>query len=230
MVSQADIATGLGLRISGTRAEMGMAKPRLGVTSDLMVMMPTTRPLRSSNGPPLLPGSMGMATWIMDRPSMLRLPDTTPATTLCLSPRIAQGNNGLAIDQPGRVAQRQRGHGAEGYLDDGQVVLAVAGMDRGHREGLAVGQLDRDGEALADDVLIGGDEAIGADDEAGADALADAVTAAAADDDDGERAPAGQLPRRRIRAARDSTGGAAACRDGTRQERSSKVGRKPRHG
>ena len=40
MVSQADIGTGLGFFSSGLRELMATAKPRLAVTSDLMVMMP----------------------------------------------------------------------------------------------------------------------------------------------------------------------------------------------
>ncbi len=62
MVSQADIGTGVGFFNNGFSILMATAKPRFGVTSDLMVRMPWTRPAMSSKGPPLLPGSMGMAT------------------------------------------------------------------------------------------------------------------------------------------------------------------------
>ncbi len=40
MVSQADIGTGLGFFRSGLSELMATAKPRLAVTSDLMVRMP----------------------------------------------------------------------------------------------------------------------------------------------------------------------------------------------
>ena len=86
MVSHADIGTGCGFSSSGLSDSTATAKPRLGVTSDLLLTTPTTRPSMSRTGPPLLPGSTGMASCSIGRPSMLRRPDSTPATTLRFRP------------------------------------------------------------------------------------------------------------------------------------------------
>ena len=64
----------------------GIAKPRLFVTRDLIVRIPKTLPSKLTIGPPLLPGSMGIATCSISLPSISRFPEITPETTLCLSP------------------------------------------------------------------------------------------------------------------------------------------------
>ena len=63
MVAQAfmGIETGLVLR-SLFNCSAGIAKPRLLVTSDLIVRIPRTLPSKLTMGPPLLPGSIGIAT------------------------------------------------------------------------------------------------------------------------------------------------------------------------
>ena len=61
MVSQRDMGIGFGFWISVFKALTGVAKPRLLVTKDFIVMIPCTRPSRSRSGPPLLPRSNGMA-------------------------------------------------------------------------------------------------------------------------------------------------------------------------
>ena len=63
MVAQAfiGIETGVDLR-SLFNCSAGIANPRLFVTRDLMVRTPKTLPSKLTMGPPLLPGSIGMAT------------------------------------------------------------------------------------------------------------------------------------------------------------------------
>ena len=86
MVSQRGNGTGFGLARSGFSALIGMAKPRLAVTRLFNVMMPCTRPSRSSTGPPLLPGSTGMASCNISPSSMSRRAESTPCTTLPVNP------------------------------------------------------------------------------------------------------------------------------------------------
>ena len=82
------------------------------MTSDLIVTMPTTRPEGSTTGPPLLPGSIGIASWIMRRSSTSRTPDTTPFTTLncrpCGLPTVITGR------PSGSVSESPRGRGTSG--------------------------------------------------------------------------------------------------------------------
>ena len=78
MVSQRFMGTGFGLSMRRLRASMGMANPRFAVTVDFMVMMPWIRPCLSSIGPPLLPGSTGMASWSIMPNSISRRADRTP--------------------------------------------------------------------------------------------------------------------------------------------------------
>ena len=76
------MTTGLG-RSSSPRSRSALtANPRLGVTRDFIDTIPCTRPCRSRTGPPLLPGSTGIASWSMSMPFICRSPDTRPATTL----------------------------------------------------------------------------------------------------------------------------------------------------
>ena len=68
--------------------------------------------------------------------------------------------------------------------DDCEVERALGRVDFRDVEFLAVGELDRDGPGLADDVQIRGDQAVFRDDESGAEALLFAVAAGEGDDDD----------------------------------------------
>ena len=86
MVNQRSIGIGLGFVNNGFRRFTGMAKPRLAVTVDFIVMMPCTRPWRSRIGPPLLPGSTGMASWSISPNSISRRAERTPSTTLPVRP------------------------------------------------------------------------------------------------------------------------------------------------
>ena len=98
MVSQRAIGTGLGFSSSGLSALTRHGETEVAWHSDFMVTMPWTRPCRSRTGPPLLPGSIGMASWIICWPSISRVPETTPATTLCSqAERIAEGDDRLAL-------------------------------------------------------------------------------------------------------------------------------------
>ena len=74
--------------------------------------MPITRPEGSTTGPPLLPGSIGIASWIMRRSSTSRTPDTTPFTTLnarpCGLPTVITGS------PSGRLSESPSGSGTSG--------------------------------------------------------------------------------------------------------------------
>ena len=187
---------------SGLRALTGTAKPRFSVTADLRVTMPCTRPCMSSSGPPLLPGSTGMASWIIERPSMSRRAETTPAATLYSRPRGLPSDDDLAplLDVVG-VAQFQGRQVLRVDADDGQVGAAVGGVDvRWPRSCLPSEVCTVMGRASPMTCML---VAISpsADDEAGADALRLAVAAGGQDHHD-------RLARRRRRVARWSS----ACR------------------
>ena len=96
----------------------------------------------SRSGPPLLPGSMGMASWIMRRPSISRTARDDAGDDAVLQPlRVAQGHDGLAVLQGVGVAQLQRRQALGVDADHGQVGGAVGGVDGGDLVALAVGQL-----------------------------------------------------------------------------------------
>ena len=79
------MSMGRGFSIRRLRTFDGTAKPRL--EADLIAITPITRPRSSTRGLPLLPGSIGIATWIMGRPSSSLSSAITPLATLWLRPR-----------------------------------------------------------------------------------------------------------------------------------------------
>ncbi len=98
--------------------------------------------------------------------------------------RIAHRDDGLPVFERGRVAQLQRRQPLGVDAQDGEIELAVGGVDGRHFVMFAVGGLDADGPALADDVAIGGDKSVRRHHEAGAQSLAFAIPSAHADDHD----------------------------------------------
>ena len=172
IVTQADIGTGFGLASSGFRSFTPTAKARFSVTSDLSDTTPWTRPCTSTTGPPLLPGSTAMASWTIFRPSTSRVADTTPLTTLNRSPfGLPNATTACPSLSASESPSGQRLQALRVDLDDRQVELDVVGVDGGHVVLRAVGELDGDRPALADDVGVGGDEPVGRDDEPGAEPL-----------------------------------------------------------
>ena len=59
-----------------------MANPRFSVIADFILRMPHTFPLSFSSGPPLFPGSIGIAIWISDWLSISLMPEIIPRTML----------------------------------------------------------------------------------------------------------------------------------------------------
>ena len=133
MVSQRSIGTGLGFSRSGLRALTGTAKPRLAVTSDFMVTMPTTRPCMIEH--------RTAAVALLDRHGDLQhgnAVDVAPAGEhagdhAVLEPlRMAQGHDGLAGLERVGVAQWQRLEVLGVDLHQGQVEVAIGGVDGNH--------------------------------------------------------------------------------------------------
>ena len=67
-------------------ALIGIARPMPSIglppdSSTLAVMIPTTSPLRSINGPPLFPGFIGESIWTNSRSPIRRCAETTPFVT-----------------------------------------------------------------------------------------------------------------------------------------------------
>ena len=156
--------------------------------------MPCTRPCMSRSGPPLLPGSTGMASWIIFRPSTSRTAETTPPTTLYFSPfglpsattawpslSASESPSGSGVRSLASILMTARSRLRSWAWTAVDVVL------------LAVGELDGDRPALADDVDVGGDQPVGRDDEAGAEPLALRLAAAGGDDAQGRLDLLGQL-------------------------------------
>ena len=82
--------------------------------------------------------------------------------------RIAHRHHGLTVLERRRVAQLQRLQSLGLDAKDGEIELAIGGVDGLDVMALAVGGFNAKGPALAEDVAIGGDQSLGGHDEAGA--------------------------------------------------------------
>ena len=90
--SMAPIVSHRFMGIARGSASMRRRKSAAGIakatpSADFIARTPRTRPLRPTRGPPLFPGSMGIAAWIHPLPSRVRRSATTPRATLQPRPR-----------------------------------------------------------------------------------------------------------------------------------------------
>ena len=133
-----------------------------------MLTNPTTRPCMSSTGPPLFPGSIGMASCSISRPFTSRLAETTPATTLCLKP---SGFPNTTTAAPcGRAAESPSGSADQRLVprrdfQHGQIESVIRRADRLDVELGPIDQFDREWQAFSNHVEIRGDQ-VRVDDEA----------------------------------------------------------------
>ena len=108
MVSQADIGTGLGFFNSGLRELMATAKPRLGVTSDLMVSSREPGPPCPAADRRCCPVRWGWRAGSWAGRPCTRRPERTPETTLCVSPcGLPTAITACPVFERRRVAQLQ---------------------------------------------------------------------------------------------------------------------------
>ena len=162
---------------SGRAMLIGMAKPMPWLLPATAVLMPTTLPLASSSGPPLLPGLIAVSVWIrlsrwppstsMLRPSAEMMPLVTesenwpsglPMAIACWPTWMVDESPIGAVGRPVCVD-----------LDDGEVGEGVDAVDRGV-ERAAVLERDRQLRRVAlDDVVVGEDQAVRVEDHAAAD-------------------------------------------------------------
>ena len=154
------------------------------MTADFIVTTPRTRPCISTTGPPLLPGSTGIASCSILRPSISRVPLMTPLTTLCFRPCGLPTTTTASPSAGSLIAQIQRGEVRRVNLKNRQVERAVGSVNRFHRERFAVGRLHCDRPRLANHMQIRRDQTAFIDDKAGAQALLRAFATRERDDDD----------------------------------------------
>jgi len=158
---------------------IGMAKPMSWALLEAAVTIPTTAPLASRSGPPLLPGLIGASVWTKPVRSSVKFEVLSPTVMLSVqsgddarghrvrerAERAADGNRQLADLDGARVAERHRHETGGVDFDQRQIVNRINLDNRARQLAPVIERHSQRGRA-GDHVVVGQDEPVRSDDEA----------------------------------------------------------------